>query len=1214
MLASSIPDNFASHVLFNKLGNFSPQYIHRQMRLPVDGATPPKIPIRGDKAFLPYLRFKPDAILNCGSSQGNCLRALVDLYNLKFQMMMRWLLLVVCLSWSSLVFGTDYYVGGSGASDNNPGTATQPFATIQKAASVAKAGDVVNIRGGVYRETIVPSSGSTFKSDNGANVIISGLNELGNDGWSVHNGGIYKKSITLPVNGYASNITSTTSLLANQLFRNGDMMIEARWPKVANAEELFDQLKGRKFLPASAFGATSLNDASIPVPAPGLTGATMICNGWFVTESRTITSHSGSTLSYNAIWSDPNAGPRVRRNYYVTGKLALLTQQKEWHYENGTLYFWQEGGGSPTGVEYKARNWGFDLRGKSNVNIVGLTFKGCDPVNGDDNTNNNVVDNIRATFTNHNVRHDVLRWQGVGMTRQMGLKLTGKGNVLKNSEISWSASGAVWIGADGRVENNLIHHIGYDASFCYGVDLWGEDHVNNVVLTRNTVHTTSRGCFGMGYMFTEFDHRRSLNKEISYNDCYNWGLLNQDGGAIYAWGYQDHTGSRIHHNWFHDAGFKANPLGITLDGIQVAVYFDQGSGPFTVDHNVFWGNCENLKQDASDVYDQQSFNGGAGGARNNGGSKFYNNTFWSNAPMTYTTYCNTPADMMRNNISRKTLNFNWGKGTSNVANALLTGTNPQFQGGDLGSLKGLYFRLSTGSPARNAGVAVPGITDGAVGAPDIGAYEFGGEEWVPGYRAVSVTPAPNTPPTVAITAPSNNAAFVQGANVNITANASDNAGVTKVEFYNGSTKIGEDLTSPYAFAWNSVPAGTHNLTARATDNQNATTTSAVIKITVTPSANPVVAITAPTNNATIAPGTNVTINATATVSSGTIAKVEFFDGATKLGEDTSSPYSFTWNSPALGAHALMAKATDNSSKSTTSTVVNVSVAANAAPPAAPTASITAPSNNASFTQGAAIAISATASSGVTKVEFYNGTTKVGEDTSSPYAYTWTGAPLGSHSLTVKAFTETANATSAAVLITVAAAPVASNVPPTISLTSPTSSQEFATGSNVTITATAADSDGSIALVEFFVANEKVGESKSAPYSITWNTQEAGTYPLTAMAWDDKSAVTKSAEVEISIAVEGGESPDGELTAQIPRFFSPNGDGNGDTWIWADDAKYANAAVSVFNRAGEKVYQSASYNNTWDGRSEGRPLQDGDYYYVIRLADQTELRGALRIVR
>src|SRR6188474_1466206 len=104
--------------------------------------------------------------------------------------MRKWLLFVFCLGVFNLSWAVDYYVGGAGASDNNPGTATQPFATIQKAASLAKAGDVVNIRGGVYRETITPANSGggspiVFRPDNGAVVVISGLNVIDDSGWSV---------------------------------------------------------------------------------------------------------------------------------------------------------------------------------------------------------------------------------------------------------------------------------------------------------------------------------------------------------------------------------------------------------------------------------------------------------------------------------------------------------------------------------------------------------------------------------------------------------------------------------------------------------------------------------------------------------------------------------------------------------------------------------------------------------------------------------------------------------------------------------------------------------------------------------------------------------------------------------------------------------------------------------------------------------------------
>ena len=72
--------------------------------------------------------------------------------------MLRITILILFTVCSHSLFATVYYVGGTGSSDSNPGTATQPFATIQKAASIAVAGDIVNIRPGVYRETVVPAN------------------------------------------------------------------------------------------------------------------------------------------------------------------------------------------------------------------------------------------------------------------------------------------------------------------------------------------------------------------------------------------------------------------------------------------------------------------------------------------------------------------------------------------------------------------------------------------------------------------------------------------------------------------------------------------------------------------------------------------------------------------------------------------------------------------------------------------------------------------------------------------------------------------------------------------------------------------------------------------------------------------------------------------------------------------------------------------------
>ncbi|HVG20549.1 MAG TPA: PQQ-dependent sugar dehydrogenase [Blastocatellia bacterium] len=97
----------------------------------------------------------------------------------------------------------------------------------------------------------------------------------------------------------------------------------------------------------------------------------------------------------------------------------------------------------------------------------------------------------------------------------------------------------------------------------------------------------------------------------------------------------------------------------------------------------------------------------------------------------------------------------------------------------------------------------------------------------------------NNPPSVSITGPGGGANFPPGTNITINAAASDSDGsVTKVEFFQGTNKIGEDTTSPYSYTWNSVPPGNYSLTARATDNQGALTTSAPVNLTVQSSTPP----------------------------------------------------------------------------------------------------------------------------------------------------------------------------------------------------------------------------------------------------------------------------------------------------------------------------------------------------------------------------------------
>ncbi len=262
----------------------------------------------------------------------------------------------------------------------------------------------------------------------------------------------------------------------------------------------------------------------------------------------------------------------------------------------------------------------------------------------------------------------------------------------------------------------------------------------------------------------------------------------------------------------------------------------------------------------------------------------------------------------------------------------------------------------------------------------------------------------DSPPAVTFTQPTNGATFAAPATVNLAATASDADGtVTKVEFFNGATKLGEDTTAPYTFTWSGVAAGTYTLTARATDNLGATTTSAASMITVNAvNTLPTAILTSPTDGTTFTAPATVNLAATASDPDGTVTKVEFFNGATKLGEDTTAPYTFTWSGVAAGTYTLTARATDNLGGITTSAASTITVNAGNTPP---TATITSPADGAIFAWKPTVTVTATASDpdgSVVNVEFRDGTTLLGQDTSAPYSLTWRNVPPGSHSLTARA--------------------------------------------------------------------------------------------------------------------------------------------------------------------------------------------------------------------
>jgi regulation of enolase protein 1 (concanavalin A-like superfamily) len=373
----------------------------------------------------------------------------------------------------------------------------------------------------------------------------------------------------------------------------------------------------------------------------------------------------------------------------------------------------------------------------------------------------------------------------------------------------------------------------------------------------------------------------------------------------------------------------------------------------------------------------------------------------------------------------------------------------------------------------------------------------------------------NKPPTVSISAPIAGASYTAPASMPLSAIAGDVDGsVTRVDFYAGTQLVASAGASPFTATWSNVAAGTYSLTAVATDNAGATTTSQPVAVTVTAGANkpPTVSITAPTAGASYTAPASIGMSAMAGDADGSVTRVDFYAGTQLVGSATTNPFAATWTNVAAGTYSLTAVATDNAGATATSQPVSVTVGAANKPP---TVSLSAPATGATYTAPASITISATAADtdgSVARVDFYAGTQLVGSDTSSPYSVTWGGVAVGSYTLKAVA-TDNAGvtATSQAVSVTVAA-----NKPPTVSLSAPATGATYTAPASITISATAADTDGAIARVDFYAGTQLVGSDASSPFSVTWASVAAGTYNLTAVASDNLGMTGTSMPVSVTV--------------------------------------------------------------------------------------------------
>ena len=312
---------------------------------------------------------------------------------------------------------------------------------------------------------------------------------------------------------------------------------------------------------------------------------------------------------------------------------------------------------------------------------------------------------------------------------------------------------------------------------------------------------------------------------------------------------------------------------------------------------------------------------------------------------------------------------------------------------------------------------------------------------------------------VSLVSPLDGSVYNSPGPVDLAAGASTCAqsGITRVEFYQGTTLLDSDTVAPFAFPWDAVPAGAYDLTAKAYNTQGDSATSPISHVIV--NALPSVAMTAPADGASAVAASNVVLSADASDSDGTISKVEFYQGATLLDTVLAAPYTFTWNAVAQGSYSLSAIAYDDRNAATVSAPVTLNVTS-----CVLTVALASPLDGSvhnapgpvEFTAGA----STCAQSGITKVEFYQGTTLLDSDTVAPFAFSWDAVPAGAYDLTAKAYNTLGDSATSPV------SHILVNALPSVTMTTPIDGDSRQGPTDFVLSADASDSDGTISRVEF----------------------------------------------------------------------------------------------------------------------------------------------------
>ncbi|MCK5802840.1 MAG: right-handed parallel beta-helix repeat-containing protein [Lentisphaeria bacterium] len=599
---------------------------------------------------------------------------------------------------------SQWFVSTTG-SDTDAGTLAAPFRTIQKGVSTLGPGDTCYVRGGVYRESVVLSSSGEkgrpirIRTFPGELVVLDGTEPV-QGGWISQERGVW---------------TTETTLKLEQLFSGETMLTEARWPNCPPGKNLTREGWATAG-PGSEYGI--LRDPELAETGVDWNGAMAILNvaHQFWSWSRTVEGYEpgSDALPYtitmnpfhteNRNWWDDDF-------YYLVGKREALDAQGEWFLgEEGSLSI--VSGAKPTDVRAKQRDYAFTGKNLKFVEISGFRFFGCSFRLTD--CENCVVEHCNLLYPSY--ARGVPGAEEKGRRKSCpGTLVTGKGNAILSCSFEHCPSyGVILRGERNRIENCIVHDVNWTGTLHYtALRLQGTKGVAEArnVARRNTLYNVGNTILNCSGPFSV----------VERNHVHHGGLISSDVSLIYT-SMPAADGIEFRYNWVHDSLSPHHSLGIRGD--------DKTRG-LRVHHNVVW-------------------NVASWGIITKGGrNRVYNNTMFANGAADVMFLSGREPDKWwqkhvkayeKQNEDSFLVN-NFGK----VLASRPRGAQPPLPGDcsnnytanapklvDPGAFD---FRPREDSPLVDAGRVLKGITAPYAGkAPDIGAYEFGGDHWLPGHH------------------------------------------------------------------------------------------------------------------------------------------------------------------------------------------------------------------------------------------------------------------------------------------------------------------------------------------------------------------------------------------------------------------------------------------------------------------------------------------------